>query len=559
VTRRDLLFGIFAAVVVSVITLLPQIYLCYQRGSDWNGQYALFDSDEIAYAAYVRALMDHRPRRNDPYTGLDNTQAETLYSIQFIPAYSIAIPARLARISASTAFIVLSVSVAFASSIVLFCILFDLLGDGLLSAFGAVTILLMAGFAGAAPWNFFAPHVSFPFLRRYLPAFPFPFFFAMVWFMWRALTRNSWMWAVLASISLPIQIYSYFFVWTAAAAWILTLAVLWLATQPVRRYLWRVFGTVAAVAAMALIPYISLLRHRAAVTDDAQLLEFTHAPDLLRGPEVYGFLIALILVRRGWRNPKTVFALSIALAPFVIFNQQILTGRSLQPFHYEQFITNYSVLLAGVFAVASSRAIARRVQIYGGIIFLLLGFAYSAAIAERTFDFSREVDKARAAALRLNGPGTVFATNRYLITTVPAVTSNPVLWARYMYTFSNVDRTQQKFRFYKYLYFSGATKEDVRRLLERPDAAVRQDVFGAERANPMLTTQPLTITSQDIESAVDEYVRFTLTIDRREATTPVLSYAIVQPNDDLANLDKWYQRDAGERVGEFTIYRLTVR
>src|SRR5690349_8572499 len=115
-TRRDLLVGILSAVIVSFITSLPQIYLCYERASEWNGQYALFDSDEIAYSAYVNALINHRPRRNDPYTGTDNQEFETLYSIQFIPAYSIALPARLARISASTAFIIVSLTVAFVSA-----------------------------------------------------------------------------------------------------------------------------------------------------------------------------------------------------------------------------------------------------------------------------------------------------------------------------------------------------------------------------------------------------------------------------------------------------------
>src|SRR5258705_12980366 len=86
---------LLAAVLLAAITSFPQIYLCYERRYEWNGAYAYLDSDEFAYSAYVNALIDGRPRRNNPYTGDDGGPFETLYSIQFIPAYSIAISARL--------------------------------------------------------------------------------------------------------------------------------------------------------------------------------------------------------------------------------------------------------------------------------------------------------------------------------------------------------------------------------------------------------------------------------------------------------------------------------
>src|SRR5437870_3914403 len=78
----------------TVITSLPQLYLCYVRGSEWNGSCAYLDTDELAYSAYINALIDGRPRRNDPYSGDDNAQSETLFSIQFLPAYVVALPAK---------------------------------------------------------------------------------------------------------------------------------------------------------------------------------------------------------------------------------------------------------------------------------------------------------------------------------------------------------------------------------------------------------------------------------------------------------------------------------
>src|SRR5689334_22403325 len=112
-------WGILAAIALTLVALYQQFHLRLVRGKDWNGSFAFFSQDEIAYSAYVNALIEGRPRRNDPYTGRDDTsdsrQPESLFSIQFAPAYAIAIPARVFGLSAPTAFIGLTAFVTFIS------------------------------------------------------------------------------------------------------------------------------------------------------------------------------------------------------------------------------------------------------------------------------------------------------------------------------------------------------------------------------------------------------------------------------------------------------------
>src|SRR5688500_20330790 len=67
--KLHLRFGLVAAVLLAIFNLYPQFKMLYLRGDDWNGHYAYNDIDEVAYAAYVRALIDGRPRKNDPYSG----------------------------------------------------------------------------------------------------------------------------------------------------------------------------------------------------------------------------------------------------------------------------------------------------------------------------------------------------------------------------------------------------------------------------------------------------------------------------------------------------------
>jgi hypothetical protein len=579
-TLQQWKWGIIAAAVLAIITSLPQLYLCYERGRDWNGAYTYFDTDEFAYSAYANALIDGRPRRNDPYTGNDDGQFETLFSIQFIPAYSIAIPARIFGVSASSTFIILLPVITIASTLILFLFLFELTQNSVLSAIGAIGVLCFGALAAQTPWGLFTVPIAipFPFLRRYMPAFPFPFFFAMALFVWRSLTKNSLLWSVLAGLSFIVLVYSYFFLWTAAAAWLAILMVLWATARPGDYWLLlRVFGVIALVGAIALVPYLWLLTHRAPIIDQSQLLEFTHRPDLLRGPVLYGIAIIVIIIITirlatrdvNWRDPRILFVLSFALAAILIFNQQVLTGRSLQPFHYERFIANYWVLCALFLTFGlAARSLPKRVPLHLAIGSLAIGLILVVHDTKDRFANNVELDKRRLVALKLKGHQGVAFVSSPLTETLATTASNPVLWAQYLYTFSYEDLRGQRLRFYKYLYYSGVTEQNLRVSLEPEGYSVRGawmlkvsriSIFGVGRTNPTLTVSPRPISPQEIEEAVDEYRMFSSNFSGAEAATPLLSYAIVSAADNLSNLDKWYERDAGEKVGDFIIYRLKLK
>src|SRR5215213_1118454 len=109
------------------------------------------------------------------------------------------------------------------------------------------------------------------------------------------------------------------------------------------------------IAALAYYGY--LISQLPPVAEEAQVLTFTHRLDLVRIPEIVGAFILVVLllaVRRGHvllTDPRLIFTASFALLPFLVFNQQVVTGRSLQPYHYEIFITNYVVLVGLVMLV----------------------------------------------------------------------------------------------------------------------------------------------------------------------------------------------------------------
>ena len=50
-------WGIWAAVVITVLSAYPQFVMWGVRGQQWNGSFAEGDIDEWVYAAYVQALI----------------------------------------------------------------------------------------------------------------------------------------------------------------------------------------------------------------------------------------------------------------------------------------------------------------------------------------------------------------------------------------------------------------------------------------------------------------------------------------------------------------------
>ena len=375
--RRARLLPLAAALLFGLVALVPQLQLWHERGRDWQGHAASVHPDEAAYRAYVNAIASGRTRRNDPFTGRDAeltaANVETMFSIQCLPAYALALPGRLFGVSTDAVFIALTFLAAFLAVLAVERLIAAGVADapnvGWLSTAGALFVLSFAALARAQKlvfWltgrqTFFIPLL---FLRRYLPAAAFPVLFVFCLLVWRALARRDRRGALLyaagAGACFAALVYSYFYLWTAALAWLAILAALRLplARRDDRRRAAEVFAVTGALALAALAPYALLLARRPASMDADQLLEHTRAPDLLRPPELIGFLCVALLAfaarRRlvALRDARLILAASFALTPAAVFNQQVATGLSLQPIHYELFVANYFALVALVLTAA---------------------------------------------------------------------------------------------------------------------------------------------------------------------------------------------------------------
>lgn len=591
-------FGIIAGIFLVVFTLYPQLKMHYLRGSEWQGHYAYNDIDEVAYASYVRALMDGRPRKNDPYTGRDdspaNPQPESLFSIQFAAPYTIALPARLFGIPVTWAMTISGALAAFLTSLAIFWLIGRITGDSWFAMAGSLVTLcggaLFAG-EGAVSEIFFDgfSYPYFPGFRRYIPAMAFPAFFALCGLVWQFLNteeaRRRYIYVALGGGCFAYAVFSYFYVWTTAVAWLGCLGLLWIVIRPegFRRDI-KALGALGAGCVAALVPYAYLLSKRSHTMDDVQLLVLTHAPDLTRFPEYISYIVLAMLAAGmafkviALRERSTIFALSLALVPIIVFNQQVITGRSLQPIHYQVFIGNYVAGLALMVTIGvlllkapAAKPVFMKVS-YSAVAILAIfwGFVECHYTVRVLDDANIDRDKAIPLAKRLsqlaeddphpNQTTTLVLGSMLIADDLPTVAPQNVLWARHQHVFAGLSWQESKERYYKYAYYQNVDEKGLDYLIKN-DFAVMIALFGWGRHTDRLSVEAKPLTYGEIAQEARKYADFRNNFSLKEASDPELSYVVV-PNEwtfDLTNLDRWYERDAGEVIGDYTLYKVKIK
>lgn len=598
-------WALAAGGAITLLSLLPQIHFWIIRGQHWNGMYSMQQGDETYYSAYINALIDGRPRRNDPFIGQDNHRlaplSESLFSIQFVPPYAIASFASLLGLSASTTFIFLIGVIGFTASVSVYWLLFSITRDSKVAAVGAVFVLCFGTIAAGQGWVglILKPDARFSgllFLRRYLPSVPFPLVFVFCALVWNSLTtrsrRKSFICALLGGLTLSVLIFSYFYLWTATFAWFISIACLWLVFRISDRF-WcgRVFVIVAAPVMVAAVAYGYLLSLLPPALGKIQVLTLSRMPDLFRVPELLGALVLVVLIvelRRGRlqiNDPRSIAAIAFSLLPFVVFNQQVITGRSIQPYHYEIFIANYAVLVAMVITVNLRRpAISGRVLITTAVVCLLWGALEvnqsfltrptfdsnndeMVPVLKRLKDFAQSDGTWESLSNRGRTSTAVFSPTYGISRLLPTWAPQGSLLAPGSAPFQSLPEVERKERLYSHLYYSGKDTEYYRELLNDKNEDIyfsyyaRSTVFGPERVLSLFADDFRPITSDEIEAEVRAYDLFVREFSLRQVHERPITYLIAAEATvfDFSRVDRWYERDSGQRVGAYYLYRLRPR
>ncbi|HQZ95058.1 MAG TPA: hypothetical protein PLP21_02005 [Pyrinomonadaceae bacterium] len=605
-------FGIIAGLFLAVFSLYPQMKMVYMRGADWNGHYAYNDIDEVAYGSYLKALIDGRPRKNDPYTGRDDSpetpQQESLFSIQFAGPMTIAVPARILGIGAPWAMTISGAVAAFLTALAIFWLLGMITGDSIFAMAGSLIVLAGGAlFAGeGAIGEILGTSYSYPYFpgfRRYIPAMAFPAFFMLVGLVWKMVAHEThekhenenkvetvasfpFLAISFAVLAFAYIVFSYFYVWTTAAAWLGCLGVCWIIARPdgiwgdLRRLVVLGVGCLSA-----LVPYAWLLANRSHTMDDVQLLVLTRALDLTRVPELIGFVVLAVIAigvatkMLVLRDRGTLFAISLALTPAIVFNQQVITGQSLQPIHYQVFIGNY---VAGLAVVVTFGLIWRTVEglhktpaklAMAAVAFVAAGWGFvECHYTVRVLD---DVNVIRDEAYPVGKRLTELAANdpdkhkRIVLhlgiaegDDLPTIAPQSVLWARHQHVFPGVDWQESKERYYQQLLYQGVGEKQLADGMKKGDDFVSMiSLFGWGRHTDRLNSAYKPLTFGEIDSEARKYAEYAAKFDARGEGVPRLDYLVLPVELDpyLANVDRWYSRTDREQFGKYVLYRLNLK
>ncbi len=614
-------FGIIAGVFLAVFALYPQFKMIYLRGAEWNGHYAYNDIDEVAYAAYVKALIDGRPRKNDPYTGRDerreSPQPESLFSIQFAAPYSIALPARILGVDAPWAMTIAGAVAAFLTALAVFWLIGMMTDDSLFALAGSLVVLAGGAlFAGEGAigeildTSYAYPY--FPGFRRYIPAMAFPAFFALVALVWKIVnipqstTNNEQrttndeqrtnseqrttiplLFILFALFCFAYTVFSYFYVWTTAAAWLGCLGIIWLVVRPegwVRDI--KALIALGVGCLISLAPYFYLLSQRSHTMDDVQMLIKTRSLDLTRPPELIGFVVLAVIIAAiamkvlVLRDRSMLFAISLALTPAILFNQQVITGQQLQPIHYQVFIGNYVAGLALVVTLGLmwSRSggfqnrEARLAVAALAVIAAAWGFVECHYTVRILDDVNVVRDEALPVARRLaefakDDPSPHNSAVLHLAVAeaddFPTLAPQPVLWARHQHVFAGVTWQENKERYYQQLYYEGVRPEQLAsRIKQGGDIVSVIALWGWGRHTDRLNAEYKPLLFAEVDEEVRRYDEYLKNFDAKSVDVVKLFYMIA-PADQrdifFANIDKWYERYDVEVFGKYVLYKLRLR
>ena len=98
-------------------------------------------------------------------------------------------------------------------------------------------------------------------------------------------------------------------------------------------------------------------------------------------------------------------------------------------------------------------------------------------------------------------------------------------------------------------------------MLSKNSFEITSAVFGANHALPELAEGAGRVNDIEIKGEARKYGEFLRSISRSDVVDPTLSWLIVpvKSEQNLSNIDRWYDRSDEHEFGMFKVYKLTLK
>lgn len=338
------------AILVSVITAFPQVYFRIEHRNDgiYQGIELLPDSP---WSARAREVQDGHPNFGNIYQkdGKDNP-----YIFPPLGSMVVGYMGQIFSLDINNTFLLSRLVLSFVVFFLIYSFVFLLSRDKLV-ALSSTAVLLLAdsllGFHSLSPiLHGVSPDHFLRLARPVNPAMIYFFLFSFLasfWLFYRdppapdagGRAGKKWVYGIVSGIILGLNFYAYFYTWTYLYAFG-ALLVLFLFVRSEWREAFRI-GTVFLLGLVLAIPYFVNL-YRASLFPTFEELGhrsgiiLTHQPLFIGFAVIAALAVFLLFFPRDDKG-KYFFGLAILLTPLVTMNQQILTGKIIEPDHYHWF------------------------------------------------------------------------------------------------------------------------------------------------------------------------------------------------------------------------------
>ncbi|MEK7723091.1 MAG: hypothetical protein AAB336_01965, partial [Acidobacteriota bacterium] len=284
------------------------------------------------------------------------------------------------------------------------------------------------------------------------------------------------------------------------------------------------------------------------------------------------------------KDLRIIFLLSLNLVTVIVFNQQVITGRSIQPYHYLFYCANYLVTFSSFSLIYILLKEAMGLEKLRVMMVFLVSFAlcvgifdsiYSASISSSINLWRDElVPVAEKIKLISQTPefksekqkGVILSfdfTNNFYFTGIdlPAITSQPVLWGPHAFYLPDVTHQKNIRLLHTLHYYQNVSKERLKADFFHGMGWEAYGYLGPAKMSKIQTGKEVSIKPEEVDIIVEDYERFFQNFSFQDAQNPVISFVLVnkKAENDFTNLDRWYQRDQGEVVGNYILYRVKLR
>ncbi len=329
--------AVIVALILSVLSAFPQAYFRYTESVPQQESIELIP--DSPWSGRIREIQDghnlgsiyYKDGKDDPYL------------FQPLGSAAVAYMGKIFSLDINDTLLLSRFVLPLLSFLIIYLFIFLFTREKLIALSGASVLLFAesalnfygwkAIFEGNSPANFL--DISNP----VNPGMIYILFFGFLVAFWKFYRSPSIRLGIISAILLGLNFYNYFYSWTYLYAFGAFLTVIFLIRKK-----WKEVMQISSVFVGALfvaIPYAINLYHASQYPtfDDVgfrQGIIFTHAPAFI-GLIAFGSIIFYLFLSQKEDREKYFFGLALLLTPFLTLNQQILTGKVMQPAHYHWY------------------------------------------------------------------------------------------------------------------------------------------------------------------------------------------------------------------------------